>query len=212
MHKIQERLLEAIELQSLNGLTLREIGDLINEGSPQKIKHHLEQLEKRGLVLIDKHSRTISKVSGGRDRRTGIAQIPILGAASCGPAEQVADQYIEGYLSISSRILPKIKGLFAIRAVGHSMNRANVDGENIEDGDYVLIDGDDRAPGDGDYVLSVIGGVANIKKIKIDKKRKHIILMAESSGDFPPIYLDPKDISDYIINGKVVKVIKKPRM
>lgn len=200
-----------MELQSLNDLTLREIGELIDEGSAQKIKHHLEQLERRGLVVIDKHNRTITRVDQGLNRKTGIVQIPIYGAASCGPAERAADQYIEGFLSISSRILPKIRGLFAIRAVGHSMNKANIDGENIEDGDYVLIDGDDREPRDGDYVLSVVGGVANIKKFLLDKKRKHVILMSESTGDFPPIYLDPKDVTDYIINGHVVKVVKKPK-
>jgi len=211
MHPIQEKLLEAMALQSLNDLTLREIGELVDEGSAQKIKHHLEQLEKRGLVLIDRHRRTIRRIDQGLDRKTGIVQVPIFGAANCGPAERVADQFIEGYLSISSRILPKIRGLFAIRAVGHSMNKANVDGEKIEDGDYVLIDGEDITPRDGDYVLSVIGGVANIKKFRKDKKRGHVILMSESTGDFPPIYLDPKDVSDYIINGKVVRVIKKPK-
>jgi len=212
MHYIQEKLLEAMALQSLNDLTLREIGEIVDEASAQKIKHHLEQLEKRGLVIIDRHARTIRRIDQGLDRKTGIVQVPIFGAANCGPAERAAEQYIEGYLSISSRILPKIKGLFAIRAVGHSMNKANVGGERIEDGDYVLIDGDDREPNNGDYVLSVIGGVANIKKFVVDRKRKHVILTSESTGDFPPIYLDPKDVSDYIINGRVVKVVKKPKL
>ena len=199
-------------MQSFNNLTLREIGKLVDEGSPQKIKHHLEQLEKRGLVVMNRHENSISKIAPGLDRRTGLVSLPLYGTANCGPAESFAEQYIEGYLSISSRILPKIKGLFAIRAVGHSMNKANIDDERIEDGDYVLIDGSDRSPKDGDYVLSVVGGVANIKKYRFDKKRNHVILMSESTGDFPPIYIHPDDARDYIINGKVVKVIKRPRL
>ena len=68
MHPIQERLLEAMEMQSFNNLTLREIGKLVDEGSPQKIKHHLEQLEKRGLVVMNRHENSISKIAPGLDR------------------------------------------------------------------------------------------------------------------------------------------------
>lgn len=41
--------------------TLREIGALVGEKSPQKIKHHITQLEKRGLIRIDRVNDVIEK-------------------------------------------------------------------------------------------------------------------------------------------------------
>lgn len=43
------------------------------------------------------------------------------------------------------------------------MNKANVNGKTIEDGDYLIIDSDYRSPRNGDVVLSVIDDMANIK-------------------------------------------------
>jgi len=52
IHKIQLKILELAEKQTLKGLTLRKIGELINEpNSPQKIKHHIQQLEIKGLLV-----------------------------------------------------------------------------------------------------------------------------------------------------------------
>ena len=46
MHNIQEKILKLIDTRNLDGFTLREIGEKIGEKFPQKIKHHLDQLEK----------------------------------------------------------------------------------------------------------------------------------------------------------------------
>jgi len=89
------------------------------------------------------------------------------------------------------------------------MNQANVDGKNIEDGDYVIIDSEDRAPENGDVVVSVIEGMANIKKFIHDKKNKQIALLSQSTKDLSPIYVHEGD--DYFVNGKVVQIIKKPK-
>ncbi len=136
MHNIQEKLLQVMQNKNLNGMTLREIGELIGEKFPQKVKHHLDQLQKRGLVKIDKTKKTIMKSIGGAIKNTQLISIPIVGAANCGPATIFANENIEGYLKISKTILRKFKNIFAIRAQGLSMNRAMVNGNTIEDGDY----------------------------------------------------------------------------
>ena len=87
-----------------------------------------------------------------------------------------------------------------------------VKGNTIEDGDFVIIDKNDKNPNNGDYVLSIIDDVANIKKFVRDRKNKQIILLSESTEDLPPIYIHPKDFSEYIIGGKVIQVIKKPNL
>ena len=48
MHQIQQQLLQLAAKKNLGSMSLREIGALINVPAPQKVKHHLEQLEKKG--------------------------------------------------------------------------------------------------------------------------------------------------------------------
>ncbi len=209
MHKIQEELLKLIEEKNLSGATLREIGDFIGEKFPQKIKHHLDQLEKKGFISINHRDKSIQKKERSSLTK-GLLSIPIIGTANCGPATIFANENIEGYLKISKNILNKCKNIFAIRAQGLSMNQSNVHGKNIEDGDYLIIDSDDTSPQDGDIVLSVIDDMANIKKFVWDKENNQIVLVSESTKDIPPIFIHEDD--SFLINGKIIQVIKKPKM
>mgnify|MGYP001615933644 FL=1 len=140
-----------------------------------------------------------------------LISVPILGSANCGPATIYAEQNIEGYLKISGKLLSRKKNIFAIKASGYSMNKANINGERIEDGDYVIVDPKYQNFKNGDYVLSAIDGVANIKRYFNDKENKRIILLSESSASFSPIFIHYDDLDGYLINGKVIQVIKKPK-
>ena len=215
MHIVQEKILGLMGSENISGLALREIAGKIGEtGSPQKIKHHLDQLAKRGLIVIDKRHNKIEKVNPGIDKNNNLISLPILGSANCGEAAFFADNHIEGYLKVSKSILgdwlSNIKTLFVLRAVGSSMNRANIGENSIEDGDYVIVNKDQATPQDGDYVVSVIDGVANIKKICVDEKNEQLILISESNQDLSPIFIHRGDLDNYLIAGKVVKVMKQP--
>lgn len=216
MHIIQQKLLNLAKERNLADLTLRKIGELINEpGSPQKIKHHLDKLMEKGLLIVSGDGKTLKPAAGGIDKKSKIVSLPIVGSANCGEAMTFADQKIEGYLKVSLKILGekfknKLNDLFVLRAVGDSMNRADVKGKTIEDGDYVIAEKTAGRPLNGEYVVSVIDGMANIKKIIIDEKNKQIILNSESSLDLPPIYIHADDYSNYLVCGKVVEVMKKP--
>jgi repressor LexA len=200
MHKIQETILALSKKISLKGKSLREIGELVGiKDQPQKVKHHLMQLEKKGFQLGD----NLKKVGA-------LISIPILGAANCGEADLFADDNIDGYLKVSPGMLKKKDKIFAIKASGFSMNKANINGESINEGDYVVVDSENKNPNNGDYVLSIIDGVANIKKINIDPKRKLIILLSESTKDYAPIYISAADTDYYHVGGKILQVIKKP--
>lgn len=87
------------------------------------------------------------------------------------------------------------------------MNRAKVQDEVIDDGDYVVVDSAARTPKSGDVVVAVIDGMATIKRYTEDKKRDRIILEAESTENYAPIYVHESD--DFSISGKVVGVIKR---
>ena len=212
MHPIQEKLLKIISEKNIGDLTLREIGDLIAERLPQKVKHHLLQLERKGFILIDKKNNSISRVIGAKATpKEMFVSLPIVGSANCGPQTIYAEQNIEGYLTISGKLLSKKKDIFAIKASGYSMNKANINGECIEDGDYVVVDPRYRSMKNGDYVLSVIDGVANIKRYFDDKENKRIILLSESSASFSPIFIHYQDLDRYLVNGKIIQVIKRPK-
>lgn len=196
-------------------MTLRDIGELMGEQSPQKIKHHLQQLEKKGLIRIDKIKGLIEKAQQGWVKTlmkgARLLAIPILGSANAGPARIFAESNIEGYLRVSSTLLKRGKGhkLFALKISGPSMNRAEIDDKVIEDGDYIIVDSEDREPKNNNIILSVIDGMATVKRYRVDKKNHQVALVSDSSQDFPPIYIHEND--DFIINGKVVQVIKKPK-
>jgi len=218
MHKVQEKILALMTKKNLNGLSLRAIGDLIGEHDvPMTVKHHLSQLDKFGLIKIDWDTKTYDLVKRGtEDTHSSFVNIPILGAADCGPARQIAEARPQGYLKMSKKILKNGKGVFALRAHGKSMNKAKIKGlnnqeKNIEDGDYVLIDSKYFQPKNGDYVLSVIDGAANIKKFFADRENEQVILMSESSHKFSPIYIHWDETGECIVGGRVVDVIKQPK-
>jgi repressor LexA len=210
MHPIQEKLLKCIETTNISDMTLREIGSLIKEPLPQKIKHHLEQLEKKGFISYNRKNKTISRSITKSQTKSLFVSVPIIGAANCGPATIFANENIEGYLKISKNILNKCKNIFALKAQGLSMNRSSINGMSIEDGDYIIIDSDYRSPRNGDVVLSVIDDMANIKKYIFDEDNNQIVLVSESSKNIPPIYIHEDD--SFMVNGRVIQVIKKPKI
>src|SRR3989344_212691 len=212
MHKLQEQLLKLSEIMDLGKLSLREIGKMIGqEHSPQKVKHHLLQLEKNGFVKINRAKKVIEGIQISIARKNSLFAVPILGGASAGPAAIFAEENIDSYLRISSKLLNKKKGVFAVKIYGSSMNKADIGGKTIDDGDFVIVDSEYKSPKNGDYVLSVVDGVANVKKYYEDKENDRIVLMSESAVNYAPIFIHSDDIDKYIVNGKVIQVIKNPK-
>jgi len=210
MHPIQKRIFQLTSERGFSVPSLRGLGKLIGVDSAQQVKHHIGQLERKGILVYDREHKTLKLTKGEGTIQTKLVLIPILGAANAGPATLLADENLEGYLKVSSKLVPR-RQLFTIRVEGNSMNRANIDGKSIEDGDYVIIDPQARVPRDGDYVLSVIDDAANIKRYHFDKNNNQVVLASESTQEYPPIVIDPKEVSSYLMNGKVIQVIKKPK-
>lgn len=211
MHILQEKLLALLQENNISDMTLREIGEKIGEKYPQKIKHHLDQLEKKGFIKRNPRKKEISRLEHFKKSTSGsLLSIPIVGTANCGPATIFANENIEGFLKISSNILNKCKNVFAIRAHGLSMNKAMVDGKSIEEGDYLIIDSEYKSPKSGDIILSIIDDMANIKKYVWDEINNQVVLVSESTKSIPPIYIHEDD--SFMINGKVIQVIKRPKL
>lgn len=221
MHEIQKKLLELSRTQNLAKLSLRDMAKKIGMAKepPQKIKHHLFQLEKKGFLSIDRIKGIMERSSPKPSWATGLLtkaaklfSIPIIGTANCGPATIFAEQNFQGFLKTSSKLIGKSRpnGLFAIKADGLSMNRAIIrDGKTIEDGDYVIVDRTDTSPETGDVVLAIIDDKATIKRFIDDRENNQIVLKADSSFDYDPIYIHSDD--GFSINGKIISVIKRPK-
>ena len=123
----------------------------------------------------------------------------------------LATPYWRALCRVQSAVGRSGRGVFAIKASGHSMNKANINGESVEDGDYVLVDPTCTVIKNGDYVLSIIDGMANIKRYFRDMEHQRIILLSESSASISPIFIHRDDMDNYLVNGKVIQVIKKPK-
>ncbi len=241
MHTIQEKILSALRKKGgvIKDFTLRALGESVGVSHPQRVKHHLSQLERRGLVTLDPSGRVLSLVSiqHSQNAHSPIVSIPIVGAANCGQPTLFADTRIEGILRISRRIvhphtnftdeqnvrqrskdghaigvgINQSNDVFAVKAEGSSMNRANIKGLSIDDGDYVVVDRRPFEPQNGDYVLAIIDEMGTIKKFTWEKESGDIVLVSQSSEEHAPIHIRPED-QRMIISGKVVCVIKKPKV
>lgn len=211
MHQIQQKLLNYLKYNDSSGKSLRQIAiDIGEKKQPQSIKHHLDQLIKKGFLSMEQGSyKLVTPLTASTN--DNMISIPILGTANCGPAELFAEENLQGYIKISRSLVPSTHSLFAMRTSGISMNAASVVGESISDGDYVIVDPEDKDIENGNYVLSVIDGLANIKRFFRDEEAEQVILQSESTSDSPPIVIDPNEV-DYMVNGKVIKVIKRPEI
>lgn len=218
MHRLQQKLYELIGVRGLRHFeSLRELARMIGERHPQKIKHHLSHLEKSGKIRVNWEKNTVELTNieekESQNNPGSFFAIPVLGAANCGAATLVAEERPEGVLVVSKNMVPQRDKLFAVKAVGDSMDQATIRGKKgIEEGDYIVVDPKDQSPKSGDYVLSIINGSANVKKFYLDENNHQIILYSESSKDYPPIFIHETDSHDFLVNGKVVDVIKNPKM
>ncbi|MFZ3057718.1 MAG: S24 family peptidase [Minisyncoccales bacterium] len=212
MHTIQKKILNFLQKAKVTHIGISQLGRFVDEKHPQQIKHHLEQLVKKGFIEWNSETKVIKVIRPIEMESSRLIILPIYGSASAGPAEMVAKENLEGYLKISPSVLGNIntKDLFVVKASGNSLNRAeSIPGGPIEDNDYVVIDSNYTDYRDGDYVLSVIDEHANLKRFY--REGDHVVLVSESTLDIPPIYIHPDDFPDYMINGKIIRVFKNQR-
>lgn len=183
---------------------------------PSSAHYHVKKLQDEGYLEREPNKQRSIGIYANREVKTPVfkkigvdaVRIPVLGAANAGPATLLAEENVTGYLKVSRGALNRRDGVFALRVEGDSMNRAKIGGKNLEEGDFVLIDSEYRTPRNGDYVLSVIDGHANLKKFERDQKTGDVMLVSESNNPkHKPIYISSED--DFMINGKIISVMKR---
>lgn len=212
MHEIQKKLLSLGSIVDLSSLSYRQICERVGCKHASQAKHHIVQLIKNGYLVRKPDGSLVvtDKDTGLLDNR--VLSIPVLGEADCGEATRFATDTIQGYLTLSPNMtsIKNTRNLYALIARGNSMNKAKINHKTIEDSDYVLVEKrNPYDPANDDYVVSIIGGVANIKRFQRDYAHQRVVLYPESHDSrYLPIIIANEDLESYQIAGKVVDVIK----
>lgn len=208
MHKLQKKIIELSERENMWSMSFEEIRNKIGAPYRQGVFYHLKQLEKKGLLVRGHNDALKMLKKNAHNSLPSIVNIPIVGTANAGPATYFADESLNGYLTMSRQLLNtnNANNVVAIEVDGNSLDQANIYGNIVESGDYILVD-TTKSPHPNDYVLSVINGCANVKKYKFDRDNNRIVLLSESSTPYPPIFIHEDD--DYLINGVVTNVVKQ---
>ena len=191
-------------------LILTTISDLTHKlGHPPTLEQVRAELKYPRITSVQRHTDALKKKGYLVDSR-GISfpttaeqvKIPLVGNVACG-IPLLADENIEAYVTYdASKIRGFASDYFFLRAVGDSMNNADINGKNIDSGDFVLVK-KTNVPEFGKRVVALLGEEATIKKLQ--KKDGHIILQPESSNpaNKPILVFD-----NLIIQGIVVDVYK----
>jgi repressor LexA len=174
--------------------TVREIGEAVGLTSSSSVHSQLANLERKGLLHKDATKPRAIQID---EPRVEGAVVPVLGRIAAG-APIMAEEHVEEYLTVPLGFVDGVDH-FALRVVGNSMIDAG-----ILDGDTVVVRRQDSAD-TGDIVAALLPGPAEpeatVKRLRLDRDR--VILVPENPD------LEPFEITDGTILGKVVAVLRK---
>ncbi|MDO8658496.1 MAG: transcriptional repressor LexA [Candidatus Levybacteria bacterium] len=178
--------------------TLEEIKKELGYSGISSVQRHVDALKNKGRLSNDPYQARSLEVSPEQT-----INIPLVGNVAAG-TPILAIENIEAYVPYdSAKIKANLGDHFFLRAVGDSMNKADINGMTIESGDYVLVRKQDTA-NYGQIVVALIGDEATIKKLS--KEDGHISLEPISSNPAnKPIYIFDDSL---LIQGVVVDVFK----
>jgi len=195
--KEQDALLESRQATRLLGRfpSVRELMISMGYRSPRSAAVLLERLEEKGYLERDKFNRLRVSPEPEHAITTDTVDIPVIGSACCGTPDW-AEQNIENYVKVSTRLAPRDRKHFFLRAKGDSMNEAG-----IESSDLVLVRVQESA-NEGDRVVALIDDEATIKEFR--RRGDVVVLMPRSTN---PSH-QPILVSDQLrIQGVVVTAI-----
>jgi repressor LexA len=192
--------------------SLGELQTKLGFSSKRGVVNHLVALENKGYIIRTSEPRGIQLINEGVDTNVDyeyLIGIPIFGYANAGTPLVSAEEEGIGILQVDRSLISRKnkKGLFSLIVKGDSMNEREIDNIKIEEGEYLVVDQDADIK-EGDVVVAIIDNCATVKNISL-KNDDMVVLYPESNNPkHQPIYLDSN--SDFLINGKVIKVLNNP--
>lgn len=179
--------------------SVRELQELLGYNSPNAAAYIIAALSARGYVRRKNGKlQLLNKPPDDPDHERTVA-VPLVGSAPCG-APLLAEQNIEAWIQVSSRLARGPCPYFLLMATGDSMNLAG-----IENGDLVLVRQQPTAD-PGDRVVALIDDEATIK---VFRPAGDVIALEPKSSNkqYKPIVLS----TDFQIQGVVIAAIKDPQ-
>lgn len=206
----QEKVLRIIRqyyLENGQAPSLGELQEFLGISTKRGVVNHLIALEKKGYIIRTGDPRGIHIVDNDEeivyDYLIGVA---ILGYANAGTPLVSAEEENLGHIKVDPKLVNKKENLFALIVKGDSMDLAEIEGKNIKEGSYLIVQKDAEIK-DGDVVVAIIDNSATVKRFK--KGDGIITLYPESTNPLnQPIFLD--EDTDVMFNGKVIKVLENP--
>lgn len=176
--------------------SVRELMISMGYKSPRSAAVLLERLETKGFLERDPLNRlSIPAEPEEPSFSADTINVPVIGSARCGTPDW-AEQNIEEYVKVSTRLAPRDRQHFFLRAKGDSMNEAG-----IEENDLVLVRVQNTAS-DGERVVALIDDEATIKEFH---RRNDIVVLKPKSNN--PIH-QPIIVSESLqIQGIVITAI-----
>lgn len=175
--------------------SVRELMQEMNYKSPRSAMLLMAELEENGFLerKRDGSYKMIKDLSTNETART--VAVPLVGSISCGGA-LLAEENVEAYVPVSTSLVKKGYKYFLLRAVGDSMNEAD-----IQPGDLVLVRQQSTAE-NGQIVVALIDDDATLKEFQ--HKGNVVALIPRSSNPkHKPIILE----SDFQIQGIIITSI-----
>jgi repressor LexA len=179
--------------------TVRELQFKVGCAAPMGVVAHLNALETKGYIRkIEGKARGIVVVSDEAGKAPDeMVQVPLVGSVACGMPIW-AEEMIEEWIPLSTKLVGQTQDVFMLRAKGDSMNLAGID-----DNDFIVFKKQSTAL-PGDKVVVLIGTEATVKRIKFEKDR--VVFEPVSSNKEHKVIV-PRP-GTFMIQGKVIGVIK----
>lgn len=184
--------------------SIPEIQEKFSFKSPNAVQDHLEALERKSYISrrpyksrgIEVLVHNMSK-GNNNDKAT---EVPIVGKVSAGNPI-LAQENIEGTLTVDKSLTERSRGIFALKVSGNSMINTG-----ILNGDYIIVRQQQDAE-QGDIVVALIEDEATVKRFYKDKT-SHRIILQPANDNMESISIDPS-YNKFVIIGKVQGVIRK---
>ena len=120
LHPIQQKILELLEKNSQEPLTIREMQNIVGATSTSVVTHHISQLEKKGYIKKNPYNPRDFQILKTPEKE--IAYLNLYGLAACGPNGSVLDGDPIDRIPVSTRFIPfSSSQAFMVKAKGNSM-------------------------------------------------------------------------------------------
>lgn len=178
LHPIQKKLIDYLKQEGdLEGLTLRELGEIIGVKHPYKISYHLEKLQEKGYLRMNPSSPNDYEVL--KDPIEDVAYVNLYEMpAHCGKGEPLfMEERVIKRIPISTKEFGVNANAFLVQAKGDSME------PKIHHGDYVLGQAQYELGYQGQTAIVVHNDVPKIKRINKVGKRYILVSLNPSYPD-----------------------------